>query len=93
MLAAPTEQLVAYCNYCGSESMELSKSTVGVKPAKMIPFSVLVEEAKEQYKETMKHKYCVPKEFVQDEYLSEFRGIYIPYWATRVDVKSSYFKV
>lgn len=93
MLNAPTEQLVAYCNYCGSESMELSKTTVGTKPVKMVPFMVSAEEARRKYKEYMWKKFAVPKEFTDEKFLSEFRGIYIPYWATRVDVSSPEFNI
>lgn len=88
-LCAPKEQLVAYCSYCGSEAMELSKSKPGEEPKKIVPFSISLDTVKQKYAAALKKKFFVPDEFLDPEYLSEFRGIYVPYWSTKVTLEPS----
>ncbi len=71
---------VDYCLYCGS-FVTLNKSMSKLrKPDYIIPFSRTKEEAREAYKEIVKDDLYAPKEFRNDKFLENFKGIYIPYW-------------
>ena len=76
----PDEQIVHYCNYCGGESVLLSNVTQVEMPESIIPFKITKEKVKENYQNTLKRMYFVPKNFSNPEFLDSFKGIYIPYW-------------
>lgn len=87
-LCAPVEQIVSYCMYCGGESVLLEKASEIERPESIIPFAISKEEVKEQYEESLKGIHFVPKSFSKSKFIEGFRGIYIPYWRTRVHLKS-----
>lgn len=84
---SPDEQLVQYCAYCGSESVMMGKADATEIPETIIPFKITKDRAKEKYAEEVKKMFFVPKEFKNPEFLEEFRGIYIPYWRTKAQLK------
>lgn len=92
-LSAPKEQIVSYCSYCGSESMEFTKIATKDRIAGIVPFTLSKDEVRKKYKAELERKVFLPKEFLDEEFLSEFRGIYIPYWQTKVDVSSEQFSL
>ena len=80
-LTAPDEQAVAYCSYCGSEQMLTAKHEQMLRPKKIIPFKKNKKQAMDAYRNAMKGKLYVPKEFKDPKFLEGFRGIYLPYFS------------
>ena len=80
-LLAPDEQTVAYCSYCGSESMLDGKYEDVLRPKKIVPFQKSKKQAKNEYEKALKGKFYIPKEFKDSSFLEEFRGIYLPYYS------------
>lgn len=85
-LTAPDEQTVAYCSYCGSESMLSGKHESVLRPKHIIPFKKSKRQAKNAYEEALKGKLYVPKDFKEADFLESFRGIYLPYYAYEAEI-------
>lgn len=83
----PDEQIVHYCSYCGGESVMMEKAEEIQRPESIIPFKISKKAAKNKYKAELDKMYFVPKDFKNPDFLEEFRGIYIPYWRTKVQLK------
>ncbi len=80
-LAAPDEQVVAYCAYCGSEAMLSSRHEELLRPQTIIPFKKTKQQACDEYEKAIKGKLYVPKEYKSAQFLEGFRGIYLPYFS------------
>lgn len=92
-LSAPDDQTVAYCSYCGSESILSMKQEEAIRPTRIIPFKISKEEAINTYEETLRSYRYVPKELKEGEHINSFRGIYIPYLSYEVDVPDNAIKL
>lgn len=86
LLSMDEEQSV-FCSYCGSQAFLSEKTNRIETPKKIIPFKLSKEKVKETYKESLKGQFFLPKEFSDEDFMEEFRGIYIPYWQTSVDIE------
>lgn len=87
-LDAPEEQTVAYCMYCGGETLLTQKSQPVERPQKIIPFKHDVADVREAFQKAIKGRIFVPAEFEKPEFIEGFRGIYMPYWDTKVELES-----
>jgi len=68
------------CSYCGSPNL-LSERLDGEKtPAKLIPFKIDKEKAKDIYREWCKKGKLTPKEFVSQSTIEKMTAIYVPFW-------------
>lgn len=83
-LTSPEDQIVSFCPYCGYESVLKQKISNEQRPKKIIPFAVTRSECREKYGEFIRKMPFVPDDIRKPEKLSEFRGIYIPYFLYRV---------
>lgn len=79
-LIAPDTSMVAFCSYCGSESILESRLEEYQKPYKLIPFKINKTQCKSIYKAIVDKHFYAPKQFKDPQFLEKFRGIYIPYW-------------
>lgn len=92
-LTAPTEQIVAYCAYCGGQAMLKERSAFAERPKLIIPFVKTKEDAAKVYGEKINNLPYLPKEFKDASFLEEFRGIYIPYWRKEYKVEMPSTKI
>ncbi|MGI6071545.1 MAG: hypothetical protein ACOX75_00825 [Lachnospiraceae bacterium] len=92
-LSAPDDQTVAYCSYCGSESVLTMKQEETIRPTRIIPFMISKEEAVKTYEGALNSFLYVPKELKEGKHLDSFRGIYIPYLSYEVDIPDNAFRL
>ncbi len=85
-LTAPEEQTVAYCSYCGGESMLQQKQAETIRPKRIIPFRKTKNDAIQAYETAVKKVLYVPKELKDASFLEGFRGVYLPYWGIDVEI-------
>lgn len=69
-----------FCTYCGASTILDSRMREEKRPTHIIPFSRTKEDCQKAYASFVKRALFAPGEFRDPEYLSRFRGIYIPYW-------------
>ncbi len=69
------------CPYCGSPTILPDRIEGGVKPEKVIPFTVTKEQAQQQFEEYFKGKRLLPNVFLESRNrITEMRRLYVPYW-------------
>jgi len=69
------------CPYCGSPTILPERIEGGVKPEKVIPFTVTKEQAQKQFEEYFKGKRLLPNVFLESRNrITEMRRLYVPYW-------------
>ena len=78
---------VGFCSYCGGQSVIRSRVTGADRPKFIVPFSKSKQECCKEYMDMVRHIPFVPKELKDEGYISEIRGIYIPYYIYHADTK------
>lgn len=69
------------CPYCGSPTILPDRIEGGVKPQKVIPFSVTQDQAREAFESYFKGKRLLPNVFLNSRNrIAEMRRLYVPYW-------------
>lgn len=69
------------CPYCGSPTILPDRIEGGVKPEKVIPFTVTQEQARKQFEDYFKGKRLLPNIFLNGRNrIAEMRRLYVPYW-------------
>ena len=69
------------CPYCGSPTILPENIEGGVKPEKVIPFTVSKEDAQKMFHDYFKGKFLLPNIFRNSRNrISEMRRLYVPYW-------------
>lgn len=84
-LTSPDEQMMSFCSYCGSEAMLAGRVQAENRPNEIIPFRISKKQCQNIYRDKIKKCLFVPKELKNEQFLEQFRGIYIPYWSIKVD--------
>jgi DNA-directed RNA polymerase subunit RPC12/RpoP len=69
-----------FCTYCGASTILDSRMRKEKRPTHIIPFSRTKEDCQKAYASYVRRALFAPGAFRDPEYLSRFRGIYIPYW-------------
>lgn len=69
-----------FCSYCGSNVILRSRIEKMKTPRSLAPFMITKEACKARYLNFVKKALFVPDEIKKEEYLDNFRGIYMPYW-------------
>ncbi len=69
-----------FCSYCGQPAVFSSRIKNERKPEKIIPFRIDKNDCRDRFVKHMKGALYVPKEYTDPEALSNFVGIYMPYW-------------
>ena len=76
----------AECPYCGSPTILPDRIEGGVKPEKVVPFTVTKEQAQKQFEEYFKGKRLLPNVFLNSRNrIAEMRRLYVPYWLFSCD--------
>ena len=92
-LLSMNDEAVSYCMYCGSEAV-LEEEISGMnEPKQIIPFRITKDECRSIYREALKHKRYLPKEFKEDAFIERFRPFYIPYWMYSVKFREEPFEL
>lgn len=69
------------CPYCGSPTILPDRIEDGIKPEKVIPFTVTQEQARNQFEEYFKGKRLLPNVFLNSRNrIAEMHRLYVPYW-------------
>ncbi len=69
-----------FCSYCGQPAVFSSRVTKERRPEKIIPFKIDKNTCKDRFIKRMKGALYAPKELTDSDALSNFVGIYMPYW-------------
>jgi len=78
------------CPYCGSPTILPDRIEGGVKPEKVIPFTVTKEQAQKQFEDYFKGKRLLPNVFTDSRNrISEMRKLYVPYWLFDCDAHAN----
>lgn len=77
-----------FCVYCGNPTIIFSRVAKLKKPDMIIPFKVSKDEALQIVKEKVTQGFFIPKE-IKDFQPDLLRGIYIPYYVTKVEYDAS----
>jgi len=78
------------CPYCGSPAVLPDRIDGGVKPEKVIPFTVTKEQAQKQFEEYFKGKRLLPNVFSDSRNrITEMRRLYVPYWLFDCDADAN----
>jgi len=76
-----------FCSFCGGSTILDSRISNQKRPKFIIPFKKTREDCRQAYKKMMKKALFAPSEFKNEEYLSRFRSIYMPYWVYSAEKK------
>ena len=77
------------CPYCGNPTILPNRIEGGVKPEKVIPFTVTKEQAQQQFNDYFKGKRLLPNIFINSRNrIAEMRKLYVPYWLFDCDAKA-----
>lgn len=69
------------CPYCGSPTILPERIEGGVKPEKVIPFTITKEQAQQMFADYFKGKFLLPNIFKNSRNrITEMRKLYVPYW-------------
>ena len=78
------------CPYCGSPTILPERIDGGVKPEKVIPFTVTKEQAQQLFNDYFKGKFLLPNIFKNSRNrITEMRKLYVPYWLFDCDAEAS----
>lgn len=69
-----------FCSFCGGSTILDSRISKEKRPGYIIPFQKTKEDCKKAYGEMLRKAPFAPSEFKDEEYISRFRSIYMPYW-------------
>ena len=69
-----------FCSFCGGSTILDSRISREKRPGYIIPFRKTKEDCKKAYGEMLRKAPFAPSEFKDEEYISRFRSIYMPYW-------------
>ena len=78
------------CPYCGSSTILPNRLESGVRPEKVIPFTVTKEQAQQAFDGYFKGKRLLPNIFLRTHNrIAEMRKLYVPYWLFDCDAHGS----
>lgn len=77
------------CPYCGSPTILPDRIEGGVKPEKVIPFTVTREQAQAQFEGYFKGKRLLPNVFLNGRNrIADMQRLYVPYWLFDCDTQA-----
>ncbi len=69
-----------FCSFCGAATILDSRISKESCPKYILPFTKTKEDCQRAYVKMMRRSLFAPKELKDEENISKFRGIYMPYW-------------
>lgn len=79
----------SFCSYCGSDVVLNARMTRMRRPDAIVPFRITREECADIYRKHLSSFRFAPKELTEQEVISHFRPIYIPYWRYQFKAKGN----
>ncbi len=76
-----------FCYYCHNPAIIPKQLSGQYRPAKVIPFKIKKEAAKDMFIKWCKKKPLLSKKFISDSQLELLSGIYIPFWLFDCDAR------
>lgn len=76
------------CVYCRSYSIIKNRLTGVYKPSGIIPFKYLKEDAIKSFKDIVKGRLLIPKDFSNLDNISDMEGLYVPFFLYDMDNKA-----
>jgi uncharacterized Zn finger protein (UPF0148 family) len=68
------------CSFCGAGVVLGDRLTGNLAPAKVIPFSINKEQAREAFRKWCKKGLLTPKGFMTADRIKNITGLYVPFW-------------
>ncbi len=68
------------CSFCGAGMVLGDRLTGSLAPAKVIPFSINKEQAKEAFRKWCRKGLLTPKGFMTADRIKNITGMYVPFW-------------
>lgn len=68
------------CSFCGAGVVLEDRLTGSLAPAKVIPFSINKEQAREAFRKWCKKGLLTPKGFMTANRIKNITGMYVPFW-------------
>lgn len=69
-----------FCSFCGGSSILDSRISKEKRPKYIIPFKKTGEDCRKSYAQMMRRAIFAPSELKEENHISRFRSIYMPYW-------------
>ena len=74
------KEMSTICPFCGSKQVVSYDAIAGIKPNRVIPFKLSIDDAKDVYKRVIKRKLFVPNKVKKMHLDLALNGVYIPSW-------------
>ncbi|MCL2068921.1 MAG: hypothetical protein FWH00_03390 [Oscillospiraceae bacterium] len=79
-----------FCAYCHSPAILSSRLSGEFRPARLIPFKLVRDEAVASMQKLCKRKILLPKAFRSAMEKGEITGLYVPFWLYSADVEADF---
>ena len=77
---APREQMALTCPYCGNNIVLTDKTSGGLRPDGVIPFTIVPDSLPAAVRRFYKNKKLLPKGFFSNSTMGKVTGVYVPFW-------------
>lgn len=84
------KEMSTTCPFCGSKQVISYDAIAGIKPNRVIPFKVSLDDAKTLYQKVIKRKMFAPRKLKKSYLDLSLNGVYIPSWTYDSSTFSSY---
>lgn len=88
-IMADENTTATFCVYCGNTAILKNRIVNSLVPDLILPFKNVKEDAVAAFKNVVKKRPLVPKEFKREENIQKITGVYIPFWAYDFSVSGS----
>lgn len=83
-------EISSTCPFCGSNQVIETHELVGIKPHRVIPFSVPKDQAESTYIGWLKKKFFTPTKIKKQKVKLNINGVYLPMWTFDANSFSKY---
>lgn len=77
-----------FCYYCHNPVVLKGQVSGDFRPAKIIPFKLSREDAREEFLRYAKKKKFVPRDYFTADHFDKISGVYYPFWVVDADTDS-----
>ncbi len=84
------ESITNCCPFCGSNQVVDTDELAGIKPHRVIPFTISKENATKNYTKWVKKRFFSPNKVKKEKIKLNVNGVYLPVWTFDTDTFSSY---
>ena len=72
--------VTTFCSFCGSDVVLQERMTRMRRPDRIVPFTLTREKCEKLYRERLQGAMLVPGDMREEETITRFRPVYIPFW-------------